>query len=135
MRPLKWYLQGFKNPRKGAWVLIQDFLQNHLKNDKLYLSIKYWFCVGGRLHWRNPKTFNEKLNWLKLYGRNPLYTKMADKYEAKKIVAEKIGDQYVVPLYGVWDRAEDVDFSSLPQQFVLKCNHNSGGAVYLQEYQ
>jgi len=67
------------------------------------------------------------LNWLKLYDRKPLYTKLVDKYEVKQFVRECIGDQYVVPCYGVWDSFDEIDFSELPDQFVLKCTHDSGG--------
>ena len=95
--------------------------------DKLYLRLRYWQKMHKFLNLNNPQTFNEKLNWLKLYNRNPLYTTMADKYAVKKLVADKIGQEYVVPLYGVWDSPEKIDFNALPNQFVLKCTHNSGG--------
>lgn len=104
-------------------------LQHTIKNDKLYLSIIYWLRFRKAIRWNNPQTFNEKLNWLKVHYHRDILTQMADKYEAKKIVAKKIGPQYVVPLYGVWDQAEEIDFVKLPNQFVLKCNHNSGGGM------
>lgn len=94
--------------------------------DKLYIRIMYKVVVGQWPDLKNPKTFNEKLQWLKLYDRNPLYTIMVDKVEVKKYVAEKIGDEYIIPTLGVWDNPEDIDFDKLPNQFVLKCNHNSG---------
>ena len=123
MRPLKWYLQGFKQPGKGLWVIIENWCTRHIKNDKVYLSIKSFLLLGYPVNWKNPKTFNAKLNWLKLYNRKPIYTTMVDKVEAKKYVAERIGEEYIIPTYGVWDRPEDIDFDSLPDQFVLKCNH------------
>lgn len=73
---------------------------------------------------RNPKTFNEKMNWLKIHDHDPLYTKMADKYEVKNIVADLVGEKYVVPCYGVWDNPEDIDIDKLPEQFVMKCTHD-----------
>lgn len=96
-------------------------------NDKLYLQWKWRFKMGGKLDLDNPMTFNEKLQWLKLYDRKPEYTMMVDKVKVKEYVAKKIGDEYIIPTIGVWDRPEDIDFDSLPNQFVLKCSHNSGG--------
>ncbi len=99
--------------------------------DKLYLKIRYYHYTKTKLNLKNPKTFNEKLQWLKLYNRNPEYTIMADKVKAKEYIAEKLGPEYVIPTLGVWDRAEDVDFDSLPDKFVIKCNHNSGTGMYV----
>ena len=98
-------------------------------NDEQYLKQKYKRIFGKELNFENPQTFNEKLQWLKLYDRNPEYTKMVDKYEAKKYVASIIGEEYIIPTLGVWDRFEDIDFESLPNQFVLKTTHDSGGVV------
>ncbi len=95
-------------------------------SDEKYLKLKYKNIFGKELNLEDPKTYNEKLQWLKLYNRKPEYTVMADKYLAKQYVASKIGEEYVVPLLGVWDDPEDIDFDALPNQFVLKCNHNSG---------
>lgn len=94
--------------------------------DKSFLKIAFKVHCGRKLNLENPKTFNEKLQWLKLFDRNPKYTVMVDKVLVKKYVADIIGDEYIIPTLGVWDKAEDIDFSSLPAQFVLKCNHNSG---------
>lgn len=95
-------------------------------------AIDLWsICYRGvKVNWDNPTSFNDKLNWLKIYGRNDLYTKMAGKYEAKKIVAERIGEEYVVPCYGVFDHFDDINFDALPQQFVLKCTHDCA-SVYV----
>jgi hypothetical protein len=78
------------------------------------------------LDFENPQTFNEKLQWLKLYDRKPEYTMMVDKYKVRDYIAEKLGEEYLIPLLGVWDDPDDIDFDALPNQFVLKCNHNSG---------
>ncbi len=93
--------------------------------------VQFWYkhCFGKKLDLENPKTFNEKLQWLKLYNRNPEYTKMVDKYEAKKYVAERIGEEYIIQNLGVWDCFDQIDFNTLPDQFVLKCTHDSGGLV------
>lgn len=97
--------------------------------DELCLRILYRIHFHKKLDLNNPKTYNEKLQWLKLHDRKPFYKEMVDKYEAKKYIANKIGEQYIIPTLGVWDRFEDIDFSSLPDQFVLKCTHDSGGLV------
>lgn len=97
--------------------------------DSIYLKYVFKRMVGYPLNLKNPKTFNEKLQWLKIYDRKPIYTTMVDKYEVKKYVANIIGEQYIIPTIGVWDRFEDIDFNKLPDQFVLKCTHDSGGLV------
>ena len=97
--------------------------------DDVYLKIKYKAVFNKRLDLNNPVTFNEKLQWLKLYDRNPRYIPMVDKYEAKKYVANIIGEEYIIPTLGVWDCFEEIDFDELPEQFVLKCTHDSGGIV------
>lgn len=99
--------------------------------DELYLKIMYWASLGKKLDLKDPKAFNEKLQWLKLYNRDPEYTKMVDKFEAKKYVADIIGEEYIIPTLGVWDNADDVDFAALPDKFVIKCTHNSGKGMYI----
>ena len=101
--------------------------------DKPFLHVLYWARLGKRLNLKNPQTFNEKMQWLKLYNRKPEYTRMVDKYEAKRYIAEKIGAEYVIPTLGVWDRFEDIDFEALPDRFVLKCTHDSGGLVVVRD--
>lgn len=103
--------------------------------DKPYLHILYYAYMGKRLHLTNPVTYNEKLQWLKLYDRNPIYTKMVDKYEAKLIAAEKIGEEYIIPTLGVWNRPEEIDFDGLPDKFVLKTTHDSGGIIIVDKRQ
>ena len=98
-------------------------------SDIRYLKIAYKSSYNRVLDLKNPITYNEKLQWLKLYNRRPEYTKMVDKYEAKKYIADRVGKEYVIPTLGVWDRYEDIDFSLLPDKFVLKCTHDSGGLV------
>ncbi len=95
-------------------------------DDEKYLKKLYTVNFGKELDLENPKTFNEKLQWLKLYDRKPEYTMMVDKYKVREYVVEKLGEEYLIPLLGVWDDPEEIDFDKLPNQFVLKCNHNSG---------
>lgn len=98
-------------------------------DDETYLKIRYKIRFGRELDLNNPQTFNEKLNWLKLYDRNPIYTLMADKYWVKQYVAKNIGSQYVVPCYGHWKSYKEIDFSKLPERCFLKSNQDSGGGV------
>ncbi len=100
---------------------------NRFFPDKLYLKMLYFFYMGKRLNLRNPKTFTEKIQWLKLYDFKLEYTQMVDKLAAKDYVAERIGQEYIIPTLGVWDRVEDIDWDSLPNQFVLKTTHGGGG--------
>lgn len=102
-------------------------------NDRKFIEKKFFLRMNKKLNLNNPQTFNEKLQWLKLYDRNPAYTKMVDKYEAKKYVADIIGREYIIPTLGVWEKFEDIDFSKLPNQFVLKCTHDSGGLVICKD--
>ena len=109
-----------------ALVFLNKPWISKLFSDERYLKIKYYLKMGKKLNLDNPQTFNEKLQWLKLYNRKDEYTMMADKYAVRQYIAEKLGEEYLIPLLGVWDNAEDIDFDALPEQFVLKCTHNSG---------
>lgn len=104
-----------------------------IMSDEAYLKYVYKRNFHRELNLENPQSFNEKLNWLKLYNRNPLYTQLADKYQVKKIVAERIGSKYVVPNYGVWERFDDIDFDTLPNQFVLKTTGDSFGVTLCKD--
>lgn len=97
--------------------------------DEWYLRLVYKRITGEVLHLNPPRTFNEKLQWLKLYDRRPIYTTLVDKYAVRKYIAAVLGEQYLIPLLGVWDRADDIDIKSLPDQFVLKATHDSGGVL------
>lgn len=97
--------------------------------DKTYLKLIYRAFTKKKLNLKNPKTYNEKLQWLKINNRNPLYTKLVDKYEVRKYISEKIGSEYIIPLLGVYDNFEDIEFNKLPNRFVLKTTHDSGGVV------
>lgn len=101
--------------------------------DAAYLKLLFHKTTGYELNLENPRTFNEKLQWLKLYDRNPVYTIMVDKFAVKGYVASIIGDEYIIPTIGVWDKFEEIEFDSLPEQFVLKCTHDSGGVVICRD--
>lgn len=102
-------------------------------SDKLFLQIRFWLIVG---YWPNldkPKSFNEKLNWLKLHDIHPEYTRMVDKVTAKEYVAGIIGSEYIIPTLGVWNSVDDIDWNSLPNQFVIKVTSDSGGIVVCKD--
>ena len=102
-------------------------------DDATYLRRKFRVHMGYELDLKNPKTFNEKLQWLKIHDRRPEYTTMVDKLGVKTWIAKVMGQQYVIPTLGVWDRFSDIDFNALPNQFVLKCTHDSGGLVVVKD--
>lgn len=118
-----------KNIKLHFIFFMGRFIKGDLSQDKKYLKILYKHCLKKECNLDNPTTYNEKLQWLKLYDRNDYYTKLVDKYEVKNIVSEKIGEEYLIKNLGVWDRFEEIDFDKLPDKFVLKCTHDSGGIV------
>ena len=102
-------------------------------SDEQFLKKEYFLQMGKPLNLNDPKTFNEKLQWLKIHNRKPEYTTMVDKYAVKQYVADRIGEQYIIPTLGVWEHFDDIDFDNLPKQFVLKCTHDSGGIVICRD--
>lgn len=108
------------------WLYLSNMGKYDDLDDEIYLKQKFFARMGKELNISTPQTFNEKLQWLKLYNRKPEYIMMVDKYAVRKYIADTIGKEYLIPLLGVWDNPNDIDFDALPNQFVLKCNHNSG---------
>ncbi len=102
-------------------------------DDATYIKLRFRSTMGRHLDLKNPKTFNEKLQWLKLYNRDPRYTQLVDKATVKEFVKATIGDEYLIPTYGIYDNVEQIDFDKLPQQFVLKCTHDSGGLLICKD--
>lgn len=121
------------NPRTLVEAIFIDYLTNLIHDDKLYIKLVYRLFMRKRLDLDNPSTFQEKLQWLKLFDRRSEYSQMVDKYEAKKYVADRIGDEYIIPTYGIWDDAKDITFDSLPSQFVMKCTHDSGKIIICKD--
>ena len=121
--------------RDPYYALGNDMIKKcpHLMSDKFYLSVLWKMVMGYKLDWKHPKTFNEKLQWLKLYDRNPLYTTLVDKYRVKQWVADKIGEQYVIPTLAVYNSVDEINLDELPDQFVLQCNHDSGSVVICRD--
>lgn len=120
-------IRGLKQPHKLFKYIVYKTAK--IWSDETFLKMLFPLCVGYKLNLDNPKTFNEKLQWLKLHNRKPIYTKMVDKVDAKEYVANIIGEEYIIPTLGVFDNVDDIDFEALPNQFVLKCTHDSGGIV------
>lgn len=104
--------------------LIQIFVPT-----RIYCSLEYKRHMGKKLNLNSPKTLNEKLQWLKIYDKNPIYTRLADKYEVRQYIEEKIGNRYLVPLIGVYENVNDINFKALPSEYVLKCTHDSGTVI------
>ena len=100
-------------------------------DDEKYLKRKFKAILGRKLDLDNPKTFNEKLQWLKLYNRKPEHCVIVDKYRVRDYIREELGEEYLIPLVGAWDSPDEIDFDALPEKFVLKCNHNSGVGMYI----
>lgn len=105
----------------------------NILSDKTYVKLKYRFSMGHPLNLKNPQTFTEKLNWLKLYDHDPRYPGIVDKWAVMDFVKERIGAEYCVKKYGVWAHFDDIDFDALPDRFVLKCTHDSGGVVICRD--
>lgn len=123
MLPIKEYI---KHPGIAGYRLLQQYFT--WLPDKLYIMLVYRFKMGYWLDLKNPRTFNEKIQWLKLYNRRPEYTKMVDKYAVKDYVTSVIGEEYIIPTLGVWDSPEDIEWDNLPRQFVLKTTHGGGSS-------
>lgn len=102
-------------------------------SDREYIEILYQKNFNKKIDLDNAQTFNEKLQWLKLNDRKEKYTKMVDKYEVKKYVSEKIGQEYIIPTLGIYEKFEDIDFNKLPNQFVMKCTHDSGSTIICKD--
>lgn len=101
--------------------------------DKLYISIRYYLTFKRRMHWRKPETYTEKVQWMKVNVRDDAMTMLVDKYAVRNYIKEQIGAQYLIPLLGVWDSYDEIDFDKLPKQFVLKCNHDSGSVLIVKD--
>ena len=106
--------------------MIHTGLKKYLP-DKLFMQITYKKRFGKKINFKHPSTFNEKMNWLKLYDRKPIYTTLVDKYEVKKEIASLLGEDLIIPTLGIYDDVNKIDLDSLPDCFVMKCTHDSGG--------
>lgn len=121
-----------KNPKLLFLTLGQRGFFNWMDDEK-YIKIAYKILMKKPLNLDNPKTYSEKLQWIKLNDRRPEYTMLVDKYAVKEYISKTIGDQYVIPTLGVWSHFDEIDFDLLPNQFVLKCTHDSGGLIICKD--
>ena len=117
----------FSSNVRGKMMHLLSFLP-----DKLYLRIFYFSTTGKLINFKTPKGFNEKLQWLKVNDRRPEYTKLVDKLAVREHIANVLGEEYLFPLLGKWESFEEIDFNTLPEQFVLKCNHDSGSTKVIK---
>lgn len=122
----------FKDPDYRFLKLSELGIYDNM-DDEEYIRRKFKSEMGYELDLENPRTYNEKLQWIKLYDRKPMYCNLVDKYEVKDYVSKKIGSRFIIPTYGVWNHFDDIDFNQLPNQFVLKCTHDSGGLVICKD--
>lgn len=123
--------KGIKNPNiviRKVWMKCTRFIPN----DKIYLSVVHFLSHGKKMNWNDPRTFNEKTQWLKLWSKGKGFEKYVDKYEIREYVRQKLGEEYLIPLLGVWNTYDEIDFDSLPDDFVLKTTHDSGGIVIVK---
>ncbi|HBC31526.1 MAG TPA: glycosyl transferase [Clostridiales bacterium] len=129
-------LRSFKNNKIIRFIyynLNVTYGKTSILPDRIYLKICYKKKFGEKLNLYNPNKFNEKIQWLKLYDHRAEYTQMVDKYEVNSYVAEKIGEEYILPIINVYNNADEIDFDSLPDQFVLKCTHDSGSIIICKD--
>lgn len=125
-------IKVLKKPQLILLHLINNGWFNFL-DDKTYLKLKFKYTMNKKLNLENPETFSEKLQWLKLNDRKDIYTTIVDKQEVKKYIADYIGEEYIIPTLGVYNNFDDIDFDKLPDQFVIKCTHDSGGIVICKD--
>lgn len=121
------------HPKSLILFVFTRYITHLIPEDTLYIEILYWLSTGKEINLKEPKSFQEKLQWIKLNIHKPEFTMMVDKYEAKKYVASIIGEDHIIPTIGVWDSADAIDFSLLPNQFVLKCTHDSGRVIICKD--
>ncbi|MGM9774605.1 MAG: ATP-grasp fold amidoligase family protein [Candidatus Egerieousia sp.] len=125
MRSAKSIWKAISHPRLVlGWLLGKA--APHIHSDRMYIRMKYRLSLGHSCNFKVPKTFQDKLQWIKLNDHKPIYHQMVDKYDAKKFIEEKVGKEYVIPTIGLWDNFEDIDFDKLPNEFIIKNTHDSG---------
>lgn len=127
------FVKIFTDPYWAFGVVLRHMFSRLIWSDRLYIQLDYFSGMKCFPDLKHPKTYNEKLQWLKLNDKHEEYTRLVDKYEVKKYVSGILGEDVIIPTLGVWDRFEEIDFEKLPQQFVLKTTHDSGGVVVVKD--
>lgn len=130
---MKKIIKLINDPFWACGVILRRFLSRHINDDKLFIKWEFFFAMKYFPNLKKPLTYNEKLQWLKINDIHDEYTSLVDKYEVKKYIKRLIGDEYIIPTLGVWDKFEDIDFNKLPDQFVLKTTHDSGGIIVCKD--
>jgi hypothetical protein len=125
---VKWMKVLYTEPKMFIMALNKYGVYNWMP-DKMFLNFMFWLKFGKKINFRNPKTFNEKLQYLKVYNRNPKYCDYADKYLVREFIKQTIGEQHLIPLIAVYDSVDEIDWNMLPHKFVMKCTHASGRNV------
>lgn len=123
----------FENVINGRLFILWMRFSRWIPSDKLYIKVFYRLAMHEKLNLEKPVSYTQKIQWLKLNNTNPLYSKMVDKFAVKEIIAKKMGEEYLIPLLGVWDNFESIDFDLLPTQFVLKTTHDSGNVIICKD--
>ena len=126
-------IKSFISDKKYRFMIFNRYGFYNKLSDKEFIKKAFKVRVGYDCNLDNPQSFNEKLNFLKLNDHNPNYTKMVDKFEAKRYVANLIGEEYIVPTFGVFEKFDEINFELLPDQFVLKCTHDSGSVIICKD--
>ena len=127
------------SPRKVLHALLGRLfpfwmrISRWVPSDRFYLKVFYYLAMHKKLDLNTPKTYTQKIQWLKLHNTNPLYSKMVDKYEVREIIIQELGEEYLIPLLGVWDQFDEIDFEKLPHEFVLKTTHDSGSVIVCKD--
>lgn len=130
------FFKLIRNHRKFKRAIMDKFARSklsHLIKDKRYIKMQYKAYTGNKLNLKNPLTYTDKINYLKLNDKNPQYTQLVDKYAVKDYITQTIGEKYVIKTLGVWDKVEDIDWEVLPNQFVIKCTHDSGSTIVCKD--
>lgn len=130
---MKKIIKLINDPFWACGVILRRFLSRYINDDKLFIKWEFFFAMKYFPNLKKPLTYNEKLQWLKINDIHDEYTSLVDKYEVKKYIKRLIGDEYIIPTLGVWDKFEDIDFNKLPNQFVLKTTHDSGGIIVCKD--
>jgi len=130
---MKKIVKILKDPYWFFGVVLRHIFSRYIRNDKIFIKWEFFSMMHRFPNLDNPITYNEKLQWLKLNSKNPEYTKMVDKFEAKEYVRKILGDEYIIPTFGIWNSFDEIDFDKLPEKFVLKCTHDSGGLVICKD--
>lgn len=128
LRVIKRKINTFLSTKRIIWRKIEHTHFYNVLPDKWAIQLLYHNRFGRSVNFENPQTFSEKLQWLKLYNHDPLYTRLVDKYAVKQWVSEKIGDEYIIPTLGIWNSFAEIDFDKLPNRFVLKTTHSGGSS-------